>query len=89
MVDPPPTFLVKGMILLCHTKMSPHPVATIPKIKEPGEVIYVLEGRHEQWQMAPGKTDWNWAIISVPEFQENTFLSTIAVRSSLFYQKVI
>lgn len=76
---PLPTFLIKGMILLCHRKRCPFPVSTHSNIKEPGVATYALEGRNEQRQMASGKADWNQAINSVPEFQENTFLSTIAI----------
>lgn len=77
---PRPLFLVKGVIS-CNRKMAPLPISTLSKIKEPGVVTSALGVRNEQRQMASGKTDWNQAINSVPEFQENTIHSTTAVRS--------
>lgn len=60
-------FIVKGVILH-NREMAPFSISTPSKIKEPGVVTCALGVRHEQRKMASGKTDWNQAIGSVPEF---------------------
>lgn len=77
-----PTFsVVKGMTLVCNSKVAPLHISTPSKVKEPRMVTSALGVRNKPRQMASGKADWNQAIRSVPEFQENTLLSISAVRA--------
>lgn len=84
-VRSPTFFVVKGMTLVCNSKVAPLHTSTPSKIKEPRMVTSALGVRNKQRQMAPGKADWNQAIHSVPEFQENTFLSISTVRSEFHF----
>lgn len=73
--------VVKGRTWVCNSKVAPLHISTPSKIKEPRMVTSALGVRKKKRQMAFGKADWNQAIHSAPEFQENMLLSVRAVRS--------